>query len=197
MSRRSSFRRQRHHQPAEATGRVFLWPADSRILITDVDHTISDLALLKVPFTPNERIPALPGAAVALTELSRTHRIVYLSARDEALYDKTRAWLQEKGFPEGPLFCREFRVSVGQETFKRQFIAEFKKRYPQTVVGIGDQPSDARAYLSNGMAALLLDPEGRAELPAGAVRVSSWREVLQQLDSQRNTPELCGKAKGK
>src|SRR5262249_41238592 len=103
---------------AEAASRLFLWPKESPILITDVDHTISDLTEIKVPYTSIDRTPTLAGAVEALTELSRAYRIVYLSARDEVLYEKTRAWLNEKGFPEGPLFCRDFHIGSRQETFK-------------------------------------------------------------------------------
>jgi hypothetical protein len=169
------------HQSAEAVGHIFVWPKDSPVLVTDIDHTISDLSILQVPFTPNRETPALAGAVEALTELARTYRIVYLTARDEILLERTRAWLSEKGFPEGPLFCRDFHLGGRQETFKRQFLAELKGRYPYLVVGVGDQPSDARAYLSNGLKAFLLNPDDMCQVPRQAIVVRSWREVRDGL----------------
>jgi hypothetical protein len=169
------------HQHAEAVGRIFVWPTDSPVLVTDIDHTISDLSILQVPFTPNRETPALAGAVDALTELARTYRIVYLTARDEIFYERTSAWLSEKGFPEGPLFCRDFHLGGRQETFKRQFLAELKGRYPHVVVGVGDQPGDARAYLSNGLKAFLLNPSDMSQAPRQAIVVRSWREVRDQL----------------
>src|SRR5204863_234690 len=81
------------------------------------------------------KTPPMPGAVEALTALSRLYRIVYLSARDEVLYEKTKAWLDDKGFPEGPVFCRDFHIGSRQEVFKQRFIAELKGHFPRVVVG--------------------------------------------------------------
>lgn len=169
------------HKPARGNGRVFLWPADSPILVTDVDHTISALHPFHVPFTTNGDSPTLPGAAEALNELATLYRVVYLTARDESLYDKTRAWLSEKGFPAGPLFCRDMHPFGSAETFKRCFLADLGKRFPHLVAGVGDRLSDARAYQANGMIAVLIDPNGKLEWPEGAVVVPSWREAARRL----------------
>ena len=178
-----SFEGSARHNAACANSRVFVWPKNSAILITDIDHTISDLSELKIPFTANERIPAMPGAVAALTELAARYRIVYLTARDEVFYEKTRTWLREKGFPEGPVFSRNFHVGAKRETFKRRFIAELRRCYPDVSVGVGDRPSDARAYLNNGLKAFLLQPKasGADAAPKGAIIVRSWEEVCRHL----------------
>lgn len=173
-----------HHRPDEAAGRLFAWPADSRILVTDVDLTISGLAELKVPFTPNQRIPTLPGAVEALTELGKTYRIVYLSARDDALCNRTCSWLCASGFPEGPFFCRDFHLGSKQEAFKRAFLADLKKRFPNVAVGVGDKPSDAGAYLANGLRTFIINPKDRERLPKEAVVVESWKEVRERLSKE-------------
>jgi hypothetical protein len=182
-----SFAGSAHHEAARAVSRLFVWPKNSLILITDVDHTISDLSELKIPFTADERIPPLPGAVKALRELAITYRIIYLSARDEILYEKTRAWLEKKGFPEGPVFCRDFHLGDKQEAFKQRFIAELKKQYPNISVGVGDQPSDAHAYLNNGLRAFLIEPKESSAAPKGAVVVRSWKEVCRQLRGSKNS----------
>lgn len=169
------------HKPARGSGRVFRWPADSPILVTDVDHTVSDLSQVRVPFTSNRRSPPLPGAVEALNHLAASYRVVYLTARDECLYDKTREWLAEKGFPAGPLFCRDAHLFRSSEEFKRGFLADLAKRFPNLAAGVGDRTGDARAYLANGMIALLIDPKGKVERPPGAVVVSSWHEVARHL----------------
>jgi hypothetical protein len=169
------------HRPARCSGRVFLWHADTPLLVTDVDHTISALHPFHVPFTTNIDTPPLPGSVEALQELAGLYRVVYLTARDESLYDKTRAWLSEKGFPAGPLFCRDMNVFNSSETFKRCFLADLRKRYPYLVAGVGDRLSDARAYRANGMKVVLIDPKGKLECPEGAVVVPSWREAARHL----------------
>jgi hypothetical protein len=167
----------RLHRPVEVAGRIFVWPAASPILIIDIDHTISDLSEFDVLFTENAHIPALPGAVETLATLARRYRIIYLTARDHAFYNKTRAWLEGRGFPEGPLFTRDYHVWETRGTFKRNFIAKLKERYPNMAVGVGDRPDDAQAYLDNGMKTLIIDPTGEGRFPGQALVVSSWREV--------------------
>lgn len=169
------------HQPAVSNGRVFLWPTDSCLLVTDIDGTICDLAEFRVPFTSNRNTPTLPGCVEALNALAVEYRIVYLSARDECLYDKTRDWLREKGFPAGPLFCRDMHLTGSQEEFKTKFLADLAKRYPRLRVGVGDRLTDVRAYRANGMRAFLIDPTGRIAVPPGTVVVPSWRAVPNHL----------------
>lgn len=176
-----SFAGSGHHRPAEAMSRLFVWPADSRVLITDVDLTISGLAELRVPFTANDKIPCLPGAVEALTELSKTYRIIYLSARDDALCNKTCGWLCQMNFPEGPFFCRDLTLTSRQESFKRETIAALKRRFPGVAIGVGDKPTDAGAYLSNGLQTFIINPKDRGKLAKEAMVVESWQEVRERL----------------
>jgi hypothetical protein len=178
------------HRPVEATARVFLWPADSPILVTDLDGTLSDLAGVYVPFTSNRDTRCLPGSVEALSALAQNYRVVYLTARDETLHDKTRAWLDEKGFPPGPLFCRDFHLGEKSQTYKRQFLAELAKRYPQLVVGVGNTVGDASAYLHNGLRPFMLDPAGNRSFPEGTVVVRSWQELRKRLEEGPENPPL-------
>lgn len=175
----------KHHRPAQVKGRLFVWPKESRILITDVDGTISNLSLLRVPFTSNRDTPPVPGSVEALAQLARSYKIIYLTSRDEVLFEKTRAWLREKGFPPGPLFCRDFHLTTDQATFKRQFIHDLRKRYPNVVAGVGDQPSDAKAYLGNGLKTFVLTSTEKKTVPPGTRLVPSWRHVRRQLEAER------------
>ncbi len=177
----ASFAGSDRHKPAEQSGRIFLWPKDALILITDIDHTISDLSQLKVPFVDPKDNPALPGAPEALTELAKQYRIVYLTARDDALFNYTRRWLKEKGFPDGPCFCRDFYPGQTQEGFKKKFIEDLKKQFPNLNVGVGDRESDAAAYLAHDINSYIIDPEKKRDLPNDAVRVDSWKEIKERL----------------
>jgi len=169
------------HQPAAAAAEVFIWSEKARILVTDIDHTISDFSQLKVPFVDNQNIPILPDADVVLSRLSRDYHIVYLSARDDALYGKTKAWLKLHAFPPGPFFCRDYRIGQSQEAFKTQFLAGFTQRFTHVEVGVGDRPSDAHTYLSVGMQSIMIDPEGKKSFPEGTIVVGSWKEVERRL----------------
>lgn len=182
----------RNHQSAEATARVFVWDPQRPLLVVDIDHTISDLREFDVLLTDNARIPTLPGAVEGLSKLAREYGIVYLSARDEALYNKTKAWLTVRGFPEGPLFTRDFVPWVSRESYKSQYIADLKKRFPNLRAGIGDRVGDARAYLDNGLKALIIAPDQSARLPERALVVSSWRNACHLLLTERGGRSNAG-----
>ena len=172
----------RHHRPAEATARVFAWPAGRPILVVDIDHTISDRRERDVLFVDNAAIPAVDGAVDALTKLARSYRIVYLTARDESLFNKSRAWLEARGFPEGPLFTRDYNLfGPGQGAFKRRFLVDLRRRFPDLAVGVGDTPDDARAYLDAGLKAVLLGPAGGGRYPPESIIVPSWQGVCDTL----------------
>jgi hypothetical protein len=169
------------HQAAVATLEVYIWPEKTPILVTDIDHTISDFSQLKVPFAENQNIPILPDADTVLTRLAKDYAVVYLSARDDALYGKTRAWLNLHGFPRGPFFCRDYRIGQSQEEFKKNFLGPFTKRFTNVAVGVGDRESDANAYQAFGIKAYMIDPQGKKTYPAGTVIVKNWLEVEERL----------------
>jgi hypothetical protein len=178
----------RHHQPAEARGRAFVWTADCPILVTDVDNTISDFDLLKVPFTPNDRIPPLPDAVNVLNDLGQVYRIVYLTARPVCLYNKTREWLTCHGFPEGPLFCRNYQLGETQAGFKRRFLTTLKNRFPNLAVGIGNRTGDRWAYRKAGLKVILIDPKLTHQKSDDVIVLDCWRRVGQLLLDGSPTP---------
>ena len=179
----------RNHRPAAATARVFAWPAAEPALVVDIDGTISDLRERDVLFADNAAIPAIAGAVDALTRLARSHRVIYLTARDESLYNKSRGWLEARGFPEGPLFTRDYNVfGPGRGAFKRQFLVDLRRRFPGVVAGVTDTPADAQAYLDAGLKAIVLGPDGGGRFPPGAVVVPSWQGARDALDPAGPSP---------
>ncbi len=171
-----------YRKPANAPGRVFLWSREARILVLDIDHTLYGLDLNTTVRSQADDHPALAEAAQVLTELNQTYYIVYLTHCEDGQFHDTQAWLKEKGFPDGPCFCRSFYPAQTQEGFKLQFVTDLARRFPKTQIGVGDRPSDAKAYLANGLRAFILDPEkNKSDLPDEAVRVASWKEVGERL----------------
>jgi phosphatidate phosphatase APP1 len=149
------------------------------ILITDIDHTIADIASLKFPFEEPEDIPERPGAARVLRSLAERYDIVYLTARDDAYVERTRRWLAIRGFPAGPVFHRDLtltRLSAGD--FKTGFLRGLKKAWPGCRVGVGDRTEDVEAYRGAGLEAILI---GDDDLPEGARRAASWADIEEFL----------------
>lgn len=157
-----------------AVGRLVVRQEEESFFVADIDQTISDMPGIRAFVTSNDEIPAVEGSVSTLKRLSREHTIIYLTARDDYLMNKTRGWLEQKGFPAGPLYVHDWEL--GGETsgaFKQRKLANLKERFPNLVAGAGDKKSDAEAYAINGMRSYLF-----FDHQDGAQTVRSWREIF-------------------
>lgn len=156
-------------------------PADAPVLVLDLDHTVADVGTFRFAFAANRTVRPLAGAIDAIRRLSQRFEIVYLSARDHSFLEKTRDWLRLQGLPDGPVLLRRRRFwSQRSGDHKLERLGELKRTH-RLVAGVGDLPSDARAYLAHGLAAHLIDPRGALPDIEGAVRVRSWEELEARL----------------
>lgn len=163
--------------PAEAL--VFTIPRETPIFITDIDHTIADVSPLGFILRPNKSVGPVPGAPEALREIARRFQVVYLTARDHVFAVKTRDWLREQGFPEGPLYLRKatrfWDTSPREHKIAR--LGELHARFPNLRWGVGDAPGDMEAYAAHGIAGIFLSPRGRPAPPAARCAARSWAEI--------------------
>lgn len=170
-------------------GRVFSIKSSVPIFVVDIDEVISDLPEIQVPLRSIKNSPVIQGAPEALMEISKTHLIVYLSARDDALLNHTRVWLNAKGFPSGPTFVWDWKAKnrfgfsrTKQGAFKTQFLIDLKKRFPNIKGGIGNRPHDASAYLSAGVQPWIIRAkEEPSKFAKGTRFVTQWQEVPKAL----------------
>ena len=164
---------------------VFSVDRDQPMFITDIDEVISDLPEYKVPLMSIEKSPALPDSVKVLVGLSHKNLILYLSARDDALMNKTRSWLAAKSFPAGPVFVWNWTLANGlgassqkQFAYKTDFILGLKKKFPNIIGGIGNRVHDSKAYLAAGIKSFIINPkENKSKFPAGTIFVGSWNDV--------------------
>ena len=156
--------------------------ATTRLIVCDIDHTIADVSAAKFVFKKNEKVPALPGSPEALARLAKHAQIIYITARDDALLRKTRDWLALRKFPRAPVFFWDFGgKKLSHEKYKTREIAAIKKRFPNTVAGVGDKVGDARAYLANGLRAVIISPKRDDDLPEKAIWVKTWADAEKHL----------------
>ena len=162
---------------------VDVLPADAPILAVDIDHTLADISTLRFAFTTNHKTRPLPDAVDILRRLAKRFSIVYLTARDHSFLGKTRDWLRLQGLPDGPVMCRRRRFwSQRSYSHKLERLSELKRTH-RLAAGVGDLPTDAKAYLASGMAAYLMDPGAQLPEIEGAVRVRGWREFEERLSA--------------
>jgi hypothetical protein len=158
----------------DAEAHVSIVPRDAPILVTDVDGTIADVSSLAFPFRSNRGVPPLDGAVEALREISGRMTVVYLTARDHIFIPRTKAWLEMKGFPAGPLYARKVRLwSCSPREHKVNRLGELAARFTNIRWGVGDLPGDIAAYGAHGISPILV----AARCCSGA-QARTWNEIL-------------------
>jgi phosphatidate phosphatase APP1 len=163
----------------EAALRVFVRDPKRPVLVVDLDGTVCAAGAIEVATKEPKDLPALEGSAEALAALSKRYDILYLTARDDGLFARSRAWLDLKGFPAAPVLVRDLKVTtLSAERFKTERLKDLKRDF-NLVAGVGDRDEDGDAYLAAGMKAVLVGP---GSTPDGAVRMDGWAKVRAELE---------------
>jgi hypothetical protein len=177
-----------YRRGTQARGRVFIWPADTPLLIVDADHALPAAEEVDWQVANNLTLPALPDATGALRHLRTHYRIVYLTAqaRQPGGYLKLRAWLErgwalpEQQFPDGPVLCPMGTAPSGEgRTFIYEASIQLKHRIGGRLVGVAGRSAEAKAFRDAGVQSYFLNETGE-ELPK-VMAVPSWSALLKQL----------------
>jgi hypothetical protein len=172
---------------------AFMWvlvaPQDKPFLVVDIDNTICKSNILADLFVSISHRRPLPGAAETLQRLSNEYGIIYLTARDEALITSTRKWLDKNGFPHGLILARDLNLAnLSSSRFKTAVLKDLGSRFTNVCAGVGDRKGDGRAFLRNGLAAILFH-ENEKDMK-GVWFIKDWKEVaevLGKLSASRNS----------
>ncbi len=155
--------------------------------VSDVDGTLTASEFAEVPAIVEGKLPlAHPGAARVFGVLaSRGLLPVYVTARPEWLVPRTRAFLEQNGFPPGVLVTKRDKsgaLGSAAAAYKKTELARIA-----SVVRIrwafGNTPSDADAY-----AALLPDASRRVlyryeDVTFGGRRIEAYDELASEVAS--------------
>ncbi|CDR94969.1 Phosphatidate phosphatase LPIN3 [Babesia bigemina] len=166
--------------------KLYLWPADARIVISDVDGTITKSDALGHIMPILGRDWSHTGVAELFTKIrSNGYRVMYLTARAIGQADYTREYLfgltqkEKDKLPHGPLFLSPDRllpafkrevISRSAYMFKIPALRDIRNLFPPDhnpfYAGFGNNESDHRAYVSVGV------PENRVFIinPSGIIR---------------------------
>jgi len=165
------------------SSRIFLWPADSKIVVSDVDGTITRSDVLGHLLPRVGRDWSHAGVAGLYTKIrSRGYRLMYLTSRPIGQACSTRLYLdalrQEDGFrlPEGPVVMSPDRLvkSITREMIQRRphdfkiaALREIREMWPDDYnpfyAGFGNRITDAISYKSVGIPAFRIftvNPKG-------------------------------------
>lgn len=155
---------------------LFVIPADKKILICDIDGTVTDgEAFLKgVNLDPQEH------AATVLNKLAAQYSIIYITARDDMLLNKSRNWLAKHRFPRAPVLCRDWTLSTLTKTgdFKTRAIKELQKHFTKIEWAIGNSQGDRDAYAATKIPHVIIHGK-ETKTVNGVARhgVDDWRKV--------------------
>ncbi len=177
---------------AKAIAYVYSFDPQKPGMLIDIDHTIADIRSLEFLVTDNVDIPALPQAPEVLTRLSARFNIIFLTAREDAFANKTRAWLELRKFSPAPVVYWDIGQSplLGSQ-YKDKAIRSLQKRLRGLRIGVGDKISDARVYVKHGLRAFIITPRNiQNELPLGAAWIASWKEIEQLLEKEPVTSSV-------
>lgn len=167
-------------QVAAAEATIFSRGTQREAIILDIDRTLSRSSTFGSMFKNNKRIPPLDDAVRVTKALARKYDLIVVTGRKTHLRRKTRRWLAEKGFPRAPVYFSSLITSpLSHQRFKTELIRDLKRAWENIAVGIGDRDSDARAYLANGLRAIIIREKGGC--PRDAIMVSNWKSVGKML----------------
>jgi LNS2 (Lipin/Ned1/Smp2) len=137
---------------------AYVAPAGAPLVVTDVDGTLTSsenafFETIVLGLEPGARA----GAAAAFTAVAaKGYQPVYVTARGNQYTTATRAWLDHKGFPRGPVrLSPSFVTLPGGDTidYKSQTLAALSNAGLEIAAGIGNRASDVTAYTNTGVAA--------------------------------------------
>lgn len=136
---------------------ITVLPAGARIVVTDVDGTLteSENAEFRALFT-GASPAANPGAPEVLWALARRgYYVFYLTARPEWLAPRTHQWLTERGFPPGIVHTTlglTGATGAPAERFKTEELQALRMRVGDPPdYAFGNTVTDVGAYSNTGI----------------------------------------------
>jgi hypothetical protein len=169
------------------TGRVFHWDARRVVIAVDIDRTIEQTQYQRLIFGPGEdESAAMQSSAETLNDLARDFQILYLTSRPRFLLDKTRTWLRERGFPDGPVvMATGLRQMIRAREYKLERLRTLRAEWPTLLIGIGDKPRDVDPYGANDMLAIAVPSKAGMKFGRHAIVLYDWRAVAEFFGANR------------
>ena len=129
----------------------FVAPRGTKVVVTDVDGTISwsENAIVKTAVSRDHDIDHRPNAPEAFAALP--YPVIYTTARGDVFAEITRKWLDRHGFPRGMLrvtkglFAKPGKSAIAYKT------STLKAITVPIAAGIGNRKSDITAYSTIGL----------------------------------------------
>jgi hypothetical protein len=143
---------------SETRALVWVLPVGTRLVIADVDGTLTPSGGLPRQILDGSYVPPEMPGAIDLTHAhaARGHVVLYLTGRPYWLTERTRDWLDGYGFAAGPVHMGDDNIAGvptegGVGEFKRDFVADLLTAGYAIDAAYGDARTDVFAYLDAGV----------------------------------------------
>jgi hypothetical protein len=170
-------------------------PPNTPIFVSDVDGTLTSSENVEFEDLLIGVLPDTHPNAVEdyRTLVNKGYRVMYLTARPEPLVNRTREFLDARGFPPGIIHTTnwELGTTLGDDagTFKTKELAELKAKGLTPKFGFGNRATDSQAYATS-----IADPNDRffyqITEPFTGHKINDYGELLSQF---QNTAPVCTK----
>jgi hypothetical protein len=175
-------------------------PADTPLLIVDLDKTIVESGFRQVLFGQPK---PMANSARVMQQLAKDYTVVYLTHRPEYFGPKSKQWLADNGYPRAPVLLSSLKgFASGSKQFKSTRLAEIHRQFTNIRIGVGDKISDAQVYQANGAQAYLIvqtqtlkAPQEMLDLaadistlPATVQVVSNWDQIERGVFDRQKFP---------
>ncbi len=155
------------------------WRSDRVIVACDIDATISQTSLTALFFHEiDETSMPIEDSPEVLTKLAANFQLLYVTARPRFTLEKTRAWVEEHGYPIQPVVTSlAARDALGQTGYKTRTLNSLRKHYGNLLIGIGNTDIDAESYAIHDMLVLLVQPEAPLGHDGAVIRFQTWTQI--------------------
>lgn len=176
-----------------AEGAVWVVPAAARVVIFDIDGTLTegDEALVEQILSGHSPPPRAGAAAVAHRHLELGALPIFLTGRLAVLGALTRGWLSEHGFPPGPVITTTSASAAmptadGVQRFKHETLTRLLERGVVIERAYGNAVTDICAYARAGIPpekTFIAGSHGGEACDGGppTVAVASYEDLLAAL----------------
>jgi hypothetical protein len=175
--------------------------AGAKFIVVDLDHTLVDASGGNVLTKSDSR--EMAHAVDVMGRIGESYHVIYLTHRPQAMTVKSGLWLKDHHLPVGVLIsARGKEMLESNEKYKSAVLAELRASYAGLEIGVGDEASDATAYVENGMTAYLMphcnpDTDACRKLAREILAlphkdrvqvVTGWEQVEQGILNHRRFP---------
>lgn len=135
--------------------RVIARPREYPFVVIDLDYTLVDSSFVRVLLWDGGK--PMADSVPVTQRIARQYGVIYLTDRPDLLTRKSKSWLTGHGYPDGAVMLSEPGEAFGDSgKFKTGRLLAVRRAFPNAAIGIGDKPSDAEAYVKNGLTAYLI-----------------------------------------